>query len=154
MITMTATANVCAPRHIVKKDGRVIPLEKMCVLQFVAGQGAIALDVRDDNEVEANKGGAAWKDALHVPVNMDGLTQTERPTALEEYVVVLKLAGVLDKPKDTPFIVHCSGGGRASKVVGFLHELGYTKSYNGGNPAAVRQAFEVATTAHHPIEPC
>jgi len=146
----------CASRQLVKPDGREIPLAKLCVLQSLAQQldDAIALDVRDDNEIKASRGGVAYQHALHVPVNIHGQSQSEHTTTLDEYTSVLEAAGILDRPKDTPFLVHCTGGGRASKVVGFLQQLGFTEAHNGGSPDDVRQAFEVAKASEEPIERC
>ena len=38
-------------------------------------------------------------------------------------------------------MVHCTGGGRAEKVCGFLRELGFT-ALNGGGAEEVAKCFE------------
>lgn len=125
----------CHPRQVVKKDGR-IPLSEICVLKALAGQATV-LDVRDPNEIAAAKGGVTIDTAVNVPINIDGLPQSARPTTLEEFKE--KLGNKI--PKEKPVIAHCTGGGRAQKAVQLLKELGY-EAYNGGGPTEVREAIE------------
>ena len=115
----------CAPRAVVKPDGRVIPLSEVCVLKAIAGH-AIILDLRDPSEVSQAKGGHTLSSAIHCPLNVDGKTQTERPTTLEEFVAKLRAAGVPES-HDHPIITHCTGGGRAAKGRAFLEQLGCAK---------------------------
>eukprot|EP00658_Telonema_sp_P-2_P035561 TRINITY_DN25833_c0_g1_i1.p1 TRINITY_DN25833_c0_g1~~TRINITY_DN25833_c0_g1_i1.p1 ORF type:complete len:147 (+),score=44.30 TRINITY_DN25833_c0_g1_i1:93-533(+) len=101
------------------------------------------LDVRDVNEVAAAKGGVTVPGAVHAALNMDGIPQRVQPTSVDQYAQTLIDAGVELNPQShaSPFIVHCSGGGRAAKVVGFLKELGF-EAVNGGSPDDVRSCWE------------
>ncbi|CAE7603138.1 unnamed protein product [Symbiodinium natans] len=78
-------------------------------------QEPIIIDARDPNEVEGGKGGAALEGCLHIPLNMDGLKQTERPTTTEEFFAKLQAAGGLPSDHGAPIICHCGGGGRGGK---------------------------------------
>ena len=52
----------------------------------------VIIDVRDPEEVEAGKGGppAAIPGAVNVPLNMDGVKQSERPTTQDEFLDNIK----------------------------------------------------------------
>ena len=63
------------PRSITKPDGRVIELASFGAIKSAFSGGAQVLDVRDKNEVDANKGGTTVTTAVHVPVNMNGESQ-------------------------------------------------------------------------------
>ena len=54
----------------------------------------VIIDVRDRAEVEAGKGGppASVPGALHVPLNIDGQRQSERPTTQEEFLAAVAAA--------------------------------------------------------------
>lgn len=134
--------NDCDPRAVHKADGRVIPLAEICIMKAVAGK-AVVLDVRDPNEVAANKGGEAIATAINVPINMNGEAQSKRSTTLEEFRAKLLAKGLLESgPEESKiFIAHCTGGGRAAKAVKLLKELGM-EAYNGGGPTDVREAIE------------
>ena len=56
----------------------------------------VILDVRDPAEVEAGKGGppASVPGAVHVPLNVDGVKQSERPTTQEEFLAAVAAAGL------------------------------------------------------------
>ena len=56
----------------------------------------VILDVRDTAEVEAGKGGppASVPGAVHVPLNVDGVKQSERPTTQEEFLAAVAAAGL------------------------------------------------------------
>ena len=56
----------------------------------------VILDVRDPDEVAAGKGGppAAVPGAVHVPLNLDGMKQSERPTTQEEFLAAVAAAGL------------------------------------------------------------
>ena len=68
----------------------------------------VILDVRDPAEVEAGKGGppASVPGAVHVPLNVDGARQSERPTTQEEFLAAIAAAG-LALPLDRPVVTHC-----------------------------------------------
>ena len=86
----------------------------------------VILDVRDPAEVEAGKGGppASVAGALHVPLNIDGQRQSERPTTQEEFLAAVAAAG-LALPRDRPVVTHCGSGGRGGKAAGLLRDAGY-----------------------------
>ena len=64
-----------APRSITKPDGRVIELASFGAIKSAFSGGAQVLDVRDKNEVDANKGGTTVTTAVHAPVNINGESQ-------------------------------------------------------------------------------
>ena len=101
----------------------------------------VILDVRDPSEVEAGKGGppASVPGALHVPLNIDGQRQSERPTTQEEFLAAVAAAG-LALSKDRPVVTHCGSGGRGGKAAQHLRDAGYD-AYNGGGPAHVASAL-------------
>ena len=103
----------------------------------------VILDVRDPAEVAAGKGGppASVPGAVHVPLNIDGARQSERPTTQEEFLAAVAAAG-LALPKDRPLITHCGSGGRGGKAAGLLRDAGYD-AYNGGGPAHVASALSI-----------
>eukprot|EP00441_Pelagodinium_beii_P019055 CAMPEP_0197661712 /NCGR_PEP_ID=MMETSP1338-20131121/51619_1 /TAXON_ID=43686 ORGANISM="Pelagodinium beii, Strain RCC1491" /NCGR_SAMPLE_ID=MMETSP1338 /ASSEMBLY_ACC=CAM_ASM_000754 /LENGTH=453 /DNA_ID=CAMNT_0043239319 /DNA_START=42 /DNA_END=1399 /DNA_ORIENTATION=- len=98
------------------------------------------VDARDENEIEACKGGPAIPGSHHAPLNIDGVKQTERPTTVEEYFAKLQAAGCLPEDKSTPIITHCGSGGRGGKAALILRELGYFNVHNGGSPDGIRSA--------------
>eukprot|EP00658_Telonema_sp_P-2_P035562 TRINITY_DN25833_c0_g1_i3.p1 TRINITY_DN25833_c0_g1~~TRINITY_DN25833_c0_g1_i3.p1 ORF type:complete len:173 (+),score=29.74 TRINITY_DN25833_c0_g1_i3:227-745(+) len=129
-------------RLLKKPDGRVIELASLKHLRTLLPNSTV-LDVRDVNEVAAAKGGVTVPGAVHAALNMDGIPQRVQPTSVDQYAQTLIDAGVELNPQShaSPFIVHCSGGGRAAKVVGFLKELGF-EAVNGGSPDDVRSCWE------------
>ena len=104
--------------------------------------GARVLDVRDQNEIDAGKGGKCVSNAVRVPMNMNGESQETHQTSIEEYAAALTAAGV-DLNNPSTFVVHCTGGGRANKACEFLEKLGFT-ALNGGSPAVVTKCYEEA----------
>ena len=135
-----------APRSVTKPDGRVIELATLGAMKAAFADGARVLDVRDQNEVDANKGGATVSAAMHAPVNVNGEAQSTHPTTVEEFAAALTASGVdLAGHQPSSFVVHCTGGGRAHKACGFLHELGFT-ALNGGGPADVASCFEASSS--------
>ena len=100
----------------------------------------VILDVRDPDEVAAGKGGppAAVPGAVHVPLNLDGMKQSERPTTQEEFLKKINEV-VVALPKDRPIITHCGSGGRGGKAAEHLCDAGF-EAYNGGGPAHIASA--------------
>ena len=80
---------------------------------------------------------------MHVPLNIDGVPQAERPTTLSEFAAKLQDASVPPPSERAKVVAHCTGGRRASKAVVYLKQLGYD-AYNGGGPAAVNEAAHSA----------
>ena len=105
----------------------------------------LVIDVRDPDEVAAGKGGppAAVPGAVHVPLNVDGVKQSERPTTQEEFLAAVAAAG-LALPRDRPVVTHCDSGGRGGKAAGLLRDAGYD-AYNGGGPAHVASALKLSS---------
>ena len=105
----------------------------------------VILDVRDPSEVEAGKGGPPAKipGAVHVPLNVDGVKQSERPTTQEEFLAAVAAAG-FTLLKDRPLITHCGSGGRGGKAAQHLRDAGYD-AYNGGGPAHVASALKLSS---------
>ena len=105
----------------------------------------VILDVRDPDEVAAGKGGppAAVPGAVPVPLNVDGVKQSERPTTQEEFLAAVAAAG-LALPRDRPVVTHCGSGGRGGKAAGLLRDAGYD-AYNGGGPAHVASALKLSS---------
>jgi rhodanese-related sulfurtransferase len=131
---------------------------RLLTLRFASDNAAVAdaevlaglndpviLDVRDTAEVEAGKGGppASVPGAVHVPLNIDGVKQSERPTTQEEFLAAVAAAG-LALPKDRPVVTHCGSGGRGGKAAGLLRDAGYD-AYNGGGPAHVASALKLSS---------
>ena len=103
----------------------------------------LIIDVRDDNEKENNKGGAAIPGSVHVPINIDGQPQSVHETSKEEFAAKLKDCNVdLDAYKDNGFITHCGKGGRGGRAAFLLKEMGY-KAFNGGSPDNIRSALDL-----------
>ena len=100
----------------------------------------IILDVRDPAEVEAGKGGPPGKidGSINVPLNIDGVKQSERPTTQDEFLDNIKKA-IDALPKDRPIITHCGSGGRGGKAAEHLCDAGF-EAYNGGGPAHIASA--------------
>ena len=129
------------PRAVTKPDGRVIKLATFGDIKAAFAADAKVLDVRDQAEVDAGKGGKTVENPVHAPVNVDGQAQAAHKTTLEEYKAALTAAGVdVENHKPASFVVHCTGGDRAEKVCGFLNELGFT-ALNGGGAADVAKCF-------------
>ena len=105
----------------------------------------VILDVRDPSEVEAGKGGPPAKipGSVNVPLNIDGVKQSERPTTQDEFLDNIKKA-IDALPKDRPIITHCGSGGRGGKAAQHLRDAGYD-AYNGGGPAHVASALKLSS---------
>ena len=75
----------------------------------------VIIDVRDRAEVEAGKGGppASVPGAVHVPLNVNGVKQSERPTTQEEFLAAVAAAG-LALPKDRPLITRTAARAAAA----------------------------------------
>merc|ERR1712194_125662 len=65
--------------------------------ELKALENYIVIDARDPSDIEAGKGGPPAKipGSVNVPVNMDDLSQGDRPTTPAEYAAKLQAAGVL-----------------------------------------------------------
>ena len=135
------------PRSVTKPDGRIITLARRSEIKQLWRAGALTLDVRDQTEVDASKGGRSSACTLHVPINVEGKPQSAHATTLTEWTSKLRAAGVNIERPSTAFVVHCTGGGRAEKAVMMLQKLGFT-AVNGGGPDDVRRCFEEAARAH------
>ena len=105
----------------------------------------LVIDVRDPSEVEAGKGGPPAKipGSVNVPLNIDGVKQSERPTTQDEFLDNIKKA-IDALPKDRPIITHCGSGGRGGKAAQHLRDAGYD-AYNGGGPAHVASALKLSS---------
>lgn len=121
--------------------------EKLPVPPEKAGEDLLAnlhspviIDARDPGEVEGKKGGEALEGCIHVPLNMDGMKQSDRPTTKEEFLEKLTAAEALPKDQSQPIITHCGNGGRGGKAAALLRELGYWNAHNGGSPDRIREA--------------
>ena len=112
----------------------------------------VIIDVRDPEEVEAGKGGPPGKieGAVNVPLNMDGVKQSERPTTQEEFLKKINEV-VVALPKDRPIITHCGSGGRGGKAAEHLCDAGF-EAYNGGGPAhiAAARVYEMTESGELP----
>ncbi len=97
----------------------------------------VIIDVRDRAEVAAGPG------AVHVPLNVNGVKQSERPTTQEEFLAAVAAAG-LALSKDRPVVTHCGSGGRGGKAAQHLRDAGYD-AYNGGGPAHVASALKLSS---------
>lgn len=107
-------------------------------------QPVLILDVRDQAEVAAGKGGppARVPGSHNVPLNHDGRPQRERETTADEFAAKLAEAGVeLPGPHDAPIITHCGSGGRGGRAQRLLMEMGYTNVHNGGGPSHISAAL-------------
>ena len=113
----------------------------------------VIIDVRDPEEVEAGKGGppAKIEGAVNVPLNMDGVKQSERPTTQEEFLKKINEV-VVALPKDRPIITHCGSGGRGGKAAEHLRDAGYD-AYNGGGPAHISAARVLEMTESGELPP-
>jgi len=100
----------------------------------------LVIDVRDPSEVASGKGGppATIPGSVNVPLNIDGVKQSERPTTQDEFLDNIKKA-IDALPKDRPIITHCGSGGRGGKAAQHLRDAGYD-AYNGGGPAHIASA--------------
>ena len=100
----------------------------------------LVIDVRDPSEVASGKGGppAIIPGSVNVPLNIDGVKQSERPTTQGEFLDNIKKA-IDALPKDRPIITHCGSGGRGGKAAQHLRDAGYD-AYNGGGPAHIASA--------------
>ena len=100
----------------------------------------LVIDVRDPSEVASGKGGppATIPGSVNVPLNSDGVKQSERPTTQDEFLDNIKKA-IDDLRKDRPIITHCGSGGRGGKAAQHLRDAGYD-AYNGGGPAHIASA--------------
>ena len=112
----------------------------------------VILDVRDPSEVEAGKCGPPAKipGAVNVPLNMDGVKQSDRPTTQEEFLKKINEV-VVALPKDRPIITHCGSGGRGGKAAEHLCDAGF-EAYNGGGPAhiAAARVYEMTESGELP----
>ena len=99
----------------------------------------LVIDVRDPSEVASGKGGppATIPGSVNVPLNIDGVKQSERPTTQEEFLD--KISDAIALSKDRPIITHCGSGGRGGKAAQHLRDAGYD-AYNGGGPAHIASA--------------
>ena len=113
----------------------------------------LMIDVRDPAEVEAGKGGppSSSPGAVNVPLNMDGVKQSERPTTQDEFLANIKKA-IDALPKDRPIITHCGSGGRGGKAAQHLRDAGYD-AYNGGGPAHISAARVLEMTESGELPP-
>lgn len=111
----------------------------------------VIIDARDPAEVEGKKGGEALEGCIHVPLNMDGMKQSERPTTKEEFLEKLTAAEALPKDQSQAIITHCGNGGRGGKAAALLRELGYWNAHNGGSPDRVREARRKPPAAAPPL---
>ena len=80
-------------------------------------KGAVILDVRSKSEFY----GGHIKDALNIPVSD----------------LTAKLNRLQDK--NTPIITCCASGMRSATAAGILKKAGFTKVYNGGGWASLKQ---------------
>ena len=112
----------------------------------------VILDVRDPSEVEAGKGGPPGNipGAVNVPLNIDGVKQSERPTTQEEFLD--KISDAIALSKDRPIITHCGSGGRGGKAAQHLRDAGYD-AYNGGGPAHISAARVLEMTESGELPP-
>eukprot|EP00854_Cymbomonas_tetramitiformis_P012410 gene12410-14662_t len=109
-------------------------------LQQQMKQLPVVVDVRDPVERE-DASRATVPASVNVPLNMDGLKQSQRSTTLEEFKQKLDASGALPTDKSRPIVTHCGSGGRGAKAQQFLMELGYTNVMNGGTPERIVEAI-------------
>lgn len=103
------------------------------------------LDVRDPEEVANGKGGPPYSipGSINVPLNHDGILQSERLTSLHEFLGKLQDKRVeLPSNKDDVIITHCGRGGRGGKAAALLLQAGYRRVYNGGGPSHIATAMD------------
>ncbi|CAE8653257.1 unnamed protein product [Polarella glacialis] len=100
----------------------------------------LVIDARDPNEVEGCKGGAALLSSINVPFNVDGQSQSERPTLAADFQAKLEAAGILPEDKSAAIVTHCGSGGRGGKAAQVLRGLGYANAHNGGSADKIRAA--------------
>lgn len=96
------------------------PPDKDVIVQALAVQGALILDVRSSSEYA---GGHA-EGAVHVPVS----EVAERMPAIAP-------------DKGQQIVVYCAKGVRAANAESTLREMGYTKILNAKTPGAVAKAM-------------
>ena len=65
-------------------------------------------------EVQTARAARRIAGADNVPLNIDGVKQSERPTTQDEFLKKIKKA-IDALPKDRPIITHCGSGGRGGK---------------------------------------
>ena len=113
----------------------------------------LVIDVRDPSEVASGKGGppATIPGSVNVPLNIDGVKQSERPTTQDEFLDNIKKA-IDALPKDRPIITHCGSGGRGGKAAQHLRDAGYD-AYNGGGPAHIASARVYGMTESGELPP-
>ena len=111
----------------------------------------LVIDVRDPSEVASGKGGPPAKipGAVNVPLNIDGVKQSERPTTQDEFLA--KISDAIALSKDRPIITHCGSGGRGGKAAEHLCDAGF-EAYNGGGPAhiAAARVYEMTESGELP----
>lgn len=102
------------------------------------------VDLRDVNEIEAGKGGPSFKidGSVNLPLNVDGVKQSERMTTLDEFRDKLAASGIaLPDDKSASIVTHCGHGGRGGRGAAYFKLLGYENTLNGGGPANIAQAL-------------
>ena len=101
----------------------------------------VILDVRDPDEVAAGKGGppASVPGAVHVPLNVDGAKQSERPTTQEEFLAAIAAAG-LALPRDRPVV--------AAPRLGRPRRQGGLAAYATPATTLIREAAGVRRVGH------
>jgi rhodanese-related sulfurtransferase len=103
---------------IAAADAVVPRLKPAQAKEMIAGGNVLVVDVRDGTEVAQT---GKLKGAVHVARgSLEGRADPTAPT----YNPAFK--------QDQPVILHCAGGGRAALAGKTLHDMGYTKVFNGG----------------------
>ena len=99
----------------------------------------LVIDVRDPSEVASGKGGppATIPGSVNVPLNIDGVKQSERPTTQDEFLDNIKKA-IDALPKDRPIITHCGSGGHGGKAAEHLCDAGF-EAYKAVGPRTSRR---------------
>uniref|UniRef100_A0A7S1AME7 Rhodanese domain-containing protein n=1 Tax=Noctiluca scintillans TaxID=2966 RepID=A0A7S1AME7_NOCSC len=115
------------------------PISDASILKSLVAPTVV--DARDQSEVDGCKGGERIENSIHVPFNIDGQKQTDRPTTMQEYVAKLEAAKALPADKSAAVITHCGNGGRGGRAATVLKELGYVNAHNGGSPDKIRAAL-------------
>mmetsp|Transcript_5042 Transcript_5042/g.16517 ORF Transcript_5042/g.16517 Transcript_5042/m.16517 type:complete len:134 (+) Transcript_5042:81-482(+) len=102
------------------------------------------VDARDQSEIDAKKGGAgALEGSVHLPLNIEGVPQSARPTTFEEFKAKLDASGIaLPEDKAASIVAHCGRGGRGGRLTSYLRDLGYENVLNGGGPGHILQALD------------
>jgi arsenic resistance protein ArsH len=109
-------------------------------------ESPIIVDVRSELEVETQKGGAPVVGSVNVPLNVDGVPQSEHQTTAEEFKQKLEKAGVkLPADKKAAFITHCTADattyyGRGARAAALLRDMGYENAHNGGSTDKIRSS--------------